>query len=110
MSRLEKLLRHFGIADFFGVKIDHRYMRTVFHFQLTQFVQMLFPVAELFQIFGDALGKENVPGIATIHHSLGDVDAGAGDVGSSAHIDDALTGPLCMPIRSLSSDALLPRG
>ena len=87
MSRLEKLLRHFGITELFGVKIHHRNVRTVFHFRLTQIVQMLFPMAELFQIFRDMLGKQDVLGIATIHHSLGNVDAGAGDVGTSTHID-----------------------
>ena len=86
MSRLEKLLRYLGIAEFFGVKIHHRHMRTVFHFRLTQVVQMLFPVAELFQVFSDVLGKQDVLGIATIHHSLGNVDAGTGDVGPTAHI------------------------
>ena len=86
MSRLEKLLRYFGIAEFFSVKIHHRYMRTVFHFRLTQVVQMLFPVAEVFQVFGDVLGKQDVLGITTIHHPLGNVDAGTGNVGPTAHI------------------------
>ena len=47
---------------------------------------MLFPVAELFQVFSDVLGKQDVLGITTIHHSLGDVDAGTGNVGPTAHI------------------------
>ena len=32
------------------------------------------------QVFGHALRKKNMPGIPAIHHPLGDVDAGAGDV------------------------------
>ena len=64
MPRLEKLLRHFGITKLFSVKIHHRYMRTVFHFRLSQIVQMLFPVAELFQVFGDVFRKQDVLGIA----------------------------------------------
>ena len=86
MSRLEKLLRHLGIAELVGVKIDHRNARTVLHFRLPQIVQMLVPMAELFQVFGDVLGEQDVTGIAAIHHALGDVDAGTGNVGPTAHI------------------------
>ena len=93
MSRLEKLLRYLGIAEFFSVKIHHRNMRTVFHLRLTQIVQMLFPVAEVFQVFGDVLGKQDVLGIATIHHSLGNVDSGSGNVGPTAHIHHAAHRP-----------------
>ena len=38
------------------------------------------------EIFGDAFRKKNVSGIPAIHHALGDVDAGAGDVRSVVHI------------------------
>ena len=89
VPRLQKLLRHFGIAELLGVKIHHRNTCTVFHLRLTQIVQMLFPVAELFQVFGDVLGEQDVAGIATIHHPLGNVDSGAGDVGASAYIHDS---------------------
>ena len=50
-------------------------------------MEMIFPVAELFQVFGDMFGKQDVLGIAAIHHPLGDVDAGAGDVRPSTDID-----------------------
>jgi hypothetical protein len=34
-------------------------------------------------------GKQNVSGIPAIHYSLGNIDAGDGDVCASAHINDA---------------------
>ena len=81
-----KSLRHFGIAKLGDVKVNHRNVGTVFHFGLTKIVQMFVPVAKLFQVFRHMLGNQNVLGITTIHHPLGNVDAGAGDVGASAHI------------------------
>src|SRR6059058_1129870 len=64
-------------------------MRTMFHLGLTQIVQISFPMAELLQVFGDMLRKQDVLRIATIHHSLGNVDAGTGDIGATAYVDDA---------------------
>ena len=61
----------------------------MFHLRLTQIVQMLFPMAKLFQVFRHMLRKENVLGIATIHHPLGNVDSGAGNVRASTHIHHA---------------------
>jgi hypothetical protein len=60
----------------------------VFHLALAEVVQSAMPVSELFQVFGDVLGKKDVPGIAAIHDSLRHVDARTGDIGASAHIND----------------------
>jgi hypothetical protein len=43
-------------------------------------MQMLFPMAQLFQVFRYMPRKQDVLGIATIHHPLRNVDAGAGYV------------------------------
>jgi len=89
-----KPLGHFGIAKLGGVKVNHRNVGALFHFGLTKIVQMFVPVAKLFQVFRDVFGKQDVLGVPAIHHPLGNVDAGAGDVGASAHIHPPLTGPL----------------
>src|SRR5206468_7659287 len=89
LTRLPKFLRHFGIAEFLGVKIDHRHMRTVFYLGITKVMQMPLPVAELFQIFRHVLGEQDVTGIAAIHHPLGNINSGPGNVGPTAYIHDA---------------------
>ena len=50
---------------------------------------MPLPVAELFQVFRHVLGEQDVTGIATIHHPLGNINSGAGNVGPTAYIHDA---------------------
>ena len=47
---------------------------------------------EFFEVFGHMPGKEDVPGVAAIHHPLGHIDSGAGDVGSLVHIDHPANG------------------
>src|SRR4029078_5299434 len=49
-------------------------------------MKMLLPMSKVWQIFGDVPGKQNVLGITAIHHPLGNVDAGASDVGTPTHI------------------------
>ena len=49
------------------------------------------PLLVFFQVF---LGQKNVAGVATIHHSLGQVDARAGHVRPFVHSTTPLTGPL----------------
>ena len=56
------------------------------HFRFPQIVQMLVPMPELFEVFGDVPGKQDVLGVATIHHPLGNVDAGAGNVGATTYV------------------------
>ena len=64
-------------------------MRTVFYLGVTKVMQMPLPVAELFQVFRYVLGEQDVTGIATIHHPLGNVNSGAGNVGPTAYIHHA---------------------
>ena len=42
---------------------------------------MRLPFAKFADILGHSLREENVPGVAAIHHSLGKINSGAGDVG-----------------------------
>ena len=45
------------------------------------------PLLVFFQIFGDVLGKKNVPGVTAIHHPLRHVEAGTGEIGTIVYID-----------------------
>ena len=51
------------------------------------------PSRVLFQILGDAHGEQNVSGIAAIHHSLRDVDAGPRDIGLFVQVNDFVDRP-----------------
>jgi hypothetical protein len=77
-----ELRRRDGVAQHLGIKIEQRNNDAVFDLEIAQLVQIRLPVAIGRKVVGDALGKQDVAGIATIHHALGDVDAGAGDVGA----------------------------
>jgi hypothetical protein len=50
------------------------------------------PPLVFFQIFGDVLGKKNVPGVATIHHPFGQVDSSAREIRPFVYIDHAANG------------------
>ena len=58
----------------------------MFDFAFAEFVQMRLPVSVMTEILRDALRKQNVSGIATIHHALRHVDAYAGDIGPLVYI------------------------
>ena len=58
----------------------------MFHFARAKIMQERSPLFVFFKILGDMLGKENVPGIAAIHHPLRHVDPSPGEVGPPAHI------------------------
>src|SRR5207237_6179918 len=63
----------------------------VFHFHLTQIMQMWPPSSVLLEIFRDSLRQQDMTGITTIHQSLGDINPDPGridtvvDVGHRAH-------------------------
>jgi hypothetical protein len=52
----------------------------VFYFDFAKIIQKRTPLRVMFQVVGDAFGNKDVPGIAAIHHPLGDVDASPGNV------------------------------
>ena len=85
INRLE-LAREVRITNFIGVKVGHAHPHTVFHLGSADVVQERSPSFVFFQVFRDVLGKEDVPCIATIHHSLGNVDASPGDVKCGARV------------------------
>src|SRR5207237_10388268 len=63
----------------------------VFHFHLTQIMQMWPPSSVLLEIFRDSLRQQDMSGITTIHQPLGEINPHPGrinpvvDVGYRAH-------------------------
>src|SRR4029077_532833 len=64
-------------------------MNTMLYLAFTQIVQVRLPMSVLLQIFGDMPGEENVTGITTVHHPLGHVDSGTGDICALVDINHA---------------------
>ena len=62
-------------------------MTPCFTSHCAKIVQERSPPVVLFQIFSHMFGDEDVTGIATIHHPLGHVDPGPGNVLALVHID-----------------------
>src|SRR4029453_14212262 len=50
---------------------------------------MSLPMAVLLEVLCHMLRNENVPGVPTVHHALGDVNPSSRHVCASAHIDNA---------------------
>ena len=81
-----KLFRQYRVAYLIAVKVYDRDAHSVFYFAGSKVVQERSPLFVFFEILGDMLGKENVPGIAAIHHPLRHVDPSPGEVGPPAHV------------------------
>jgi hypothetical protein len=58
----------------------------VFHFEGAKIMQEWPPLLVFFKIFSDVSRQKNVAGVATIHHSLGQVDPSAGHVRPFVHV------------------------
>jgi hypothetical protein len=65
-----ELFRKLRIADLIRVKVYHRDANAVFHFAFAETVQEGPPPFVFFEIFGNMLGKKNVPGISAGHYPL----------------------------------------
>ena len=75
-----EFLWYFRVAYLIGVEIYGVDADAVFHFTLSEIVQVRLPLPILLQIFRDMPGEKNVARITAIHDPLCDVDAGARDV------------------------------
>src|SRR5437667_12225807 len=64
----------------------------MFHFARTEIVQERSPVLVFFEILSNMLRKQNVPGVATIHHPFGDVDSSAREIGPFVYIHNPANG------------------
>ena len=58
-----------------AVKVSRPTSHAVFHFASAKVMQERSPLLVFFEIFSHVLGKQNVSGVATIHHPLRHVDA-----------------------------------
>jgi hypothetical protein len=65
----------------------------MFYFALAKVVEEGTPTRIMFQIFGDMLGQQNVSGVATVHHPLGNIDSGPRNVGLFIQIRDLIYRP-----------------
>src|SRR5260370_21832692 len=77
---LPEFSRHLRITHFPSVEIDDMKAAAVFDVALAQVMQLELPLPILAQVFRCMFGKENVPGIAAIHHPLCDVHPSPGHV------------------------------
>ena len=85
LNRLQ-LARQVRITNLIGVKVGHAHPHTVFHLEGADVVQKRSPSFVFRQVLGHMMGQKNVPGVATIHHPLVQVDARAGHVRPFDHI------------------------
>jgi hypothetical protein len=72
-----KLLRRCGVAHSIARQIYDTDADAVFHFASAEIVQIRTPLRVLFEVIGHMFREQNMTGIATIHHTLRDVDASA---------------------------------
>ena len=79
----------------------------MFNLALAEVVQERLPVTILREVVGDAFGKKDVAGIATIHHSLCDVDSGSSDVRLIVDVGDSVDRAAVDPHANLKAGPLL---
>src|SRR5439155_13826820 len=71
------------------VKIGDAHAHPMFHFACAKIMQEWSPLFVFFEVFGDMFRKEDMSGVAAIHHPLRHVEAGAREVGMTIHINHA---------------------
>ena len=79
------------------------------HLALADIVQVRPPFQIVLKVFSDVLGKEDVPGISTIHHPLCDVDTRPRNVGALIHIRDLVHRAAVNPHADLEFRVILKR-
>src|SRR5437868_3741734 len=63
------------------------------HFADTNIVQERPPLFVFFEVFSDMLRKQNVAGVAAIHHPFGHVETSAREIGPFVYIDHTANWP-----------------
>ena len=86
MLRSSNLLRNLRISGALGVEIYYRDANAMLDRTFAQIVQIWLPLPGLGEVFRHAFGEKNMPGIGAIHHSLGQINAGSGDIRSLINI------------------------
>src|SRR5262249_47739582 len=95
--------------DTVAVQIYDADTDAMFHFARSQVVEKWSPFFKFSQVFGDMLGEENVAGIATIHDTLREIQASAGEIRSFVYIDNAANWPAVNPHPKLQARMFLER-
>ena len=85
-----EFVREVWIAEIVFVEINQVQSQPVLYLTLAEIVQIRLPVPVLGQIFRYMPGQKNMPGIATIHHALGDVDTRSCNVRFVINIPDLI--------------------
>src|SRR4029453_17850575 len=78
--RLLELLRQLRISNFVIIEIDDQNDPTVFRFAFAQLMQVRSPSRVILEVFSNVFREKNVPSIATVHYSPGDVDTSPGHI------------------------------
>ena len=65
----------------------------MFHFAFAELVQAAVPARERRKIVGHPFRKEDVAGVAAIHHPLCGIHPGAGDIRTIADVDHLVHRP-----------------
>src|SRR5262249_32875749 len=86
-------LRQLRIAELIVIEIHDRDAHSMLYFARTEIVQEWSPPLVFFQILSDVLRKQNVPGVATIHHPFSHIDSSAREIGPFSNIDDGANWP-----------------
>jgi len=79
------------------------------HFTRAKIVQERSPLLVFFDVFSHVPGKENVPGVAAIHHPLCHVDPSAREIGPLVYIDYPPNGSTVNPHPNLQAGMFLER-
>ena len=79
--------RQLRIAELIVVEVHDCDAHAMFRFVCAEIVQKRSPLLVFFEIFGDMLGKEDVPCVAAIHHPFAYVDSSAREIGPFIYID-----------------------
>ena len=90
---VSNLLRQLRIAELIVVEVHDRDAHAMLHFACAEIVQKRSPLLVFFEIFGDMLGKEDVPCVAAIHHPFRHVDSSAREIGPFVYIDHPANWP-----------------
>jgi hypothetical protein len=90
ISSAPELFREGSIADIAVVKIHEVDADTMLDLAFAEIVQIRPPSAEMGQVLGDPLRKQNVAGVTAIHDPLPDVDSRAGHIRLPIHIAHAI--------------------
>src|SRR6516162_10879697 len=80
--------RQSRIANLLRVEVRDAYTHPMFYLEGANIMQERSPAFVFGQVLSHMTGKKNVPGVATIHHPSGHVDAGPSYVGAFGHVYD----------------------